>query len=174
MTRTVPGCSRCQGWGRSCCRPCPRPSPTIPLWSHLLLVSWCLGVNWPPSGRKTLIKSFWVSGELISSLASCICVVGCGLLPERCSCTLFTGPAVCCVVYGVWDKQWKNRRSCLPYGVLEINVWFPRDLPWANLHTILKAFPLLVRLHALKTGENVSRRSFLNIFWVSRRVVCTL
>ena len=30
MTRTVPGCSRCQGWGRSCCRPCPRPSPPIP------------------------------------------------------------------------------------------------------------------------------------------------
>ena len=48
MTRTVPGCPMCQGWGRSCCRPCPRPSPPSPLGSHLLLVSWCLGVNWPP------------------------------------------------------------------------------------------------------------------------------
>ena len=36
--------------------------------------------------------------ELISSLASGLCVVGCGLLPESCSYTLFTGPAVCCVV----------------------------------------------------------------------------
>ena len=54
MTRTVPGCSRCQGYGYGCCRPCPRPSPPNPLWSHLLLVSWCFGVNWPPSGRKTL------------------------------------------------------------------------------------------------------------------------
>ena len=26
------------------------------------------------------------------------CVVGCRLLPESCSCTLFTGPAVCCLV----------------------------------------------------------------------------
>ena len=34
--------------------------------------------------------------ELI--LASCLCVVGSGLLPGSCSCTLFTGPAVCCVV----------------------------------------------------------------------------
>ena len=25
MTRTVPGCPRCQGWGRNCCRPCPVP-----------------------------------------------------------------------------------------------------------------------------------------------------
>ena len=47
-TWTIPGCSRCQGWGRSCCCPCPRPSPPIPLESHLLLVSWCLRVNWPP------------------------------------------------------------------------------------------------------------------------------
>ena len=56
MTRTVPGCPRCQGWGRSCCPPCPRPSPPSPLGSHLLLVSWCLGVNWPPSGRKTWVN----------------------------------------------------------------------------------------------------------------------
>ena len=27
--------------------PYPRPSPPSPLGSHLLLVSWCLGVNWP-------------------------------------------------------------------------------------------------------------------------------
>ena len=47
MTRTVPGYPRCQGWGRSCFRPCQRPSPPSPLGSHLLLVSWCLGVNWP-------------------------------------------------------------------------------------------------------------------------------
>ena len=37
---------------------------------------------------------------MISSLASCLCVVGCGLLPESCSYTLFTGPAVCCAVFG--------------------------------------------------------------------------
>ena len=30
----------------------PKAQPS-PLGSHLLLVSWCLGVNWPPSGRKT-------------------------------------------------------------------------------------------------------------------------
>ena len=29
-------------------RPCPRPRPPSPLGSHLLLVSWCLGMNWPP------------------------------------------------------------------------------------------------------------------------------
>ena len=43
ITRTVSGCPRCQGWGRSCCRPCPRPSPPTPLGSHrllFLLVSW--------------------------------------------------------------------------------------------------------------------------------------
>ena len=44
-------------------------------------------------------------GELISSLASCLCVVGCGLLPESCSCTLFTGPAVCCVVRNILYQQ---------------------------------------------------------------------
>ena len=52
ITRTAPGCSRCQGWGRSCCRPCPRPSPPNPLWSHLLLVYWCLGVNCPPQAER--------------------------------------------------------------------------------------------------------------------------
>ena len=46
MTRTVPRYPRCQGWGRSCCPPCPRPSPPCPFWSHLLLISWCLGMNW--------------------------------------------------------------------------------------------------------------------------------
>ena len=47
---------------------------------------------------------------------------------------------------------------------------YPRDLPWANFQTILKAFPLLVRLQATKTKENVSRMSCLNIFWVSRKI----
>ena len=51
-----------------------------------------------------------------------------------------------------------------------------RDLPWANFQTIFKAFPLLVRLQASKTEENMSRRSCLNLFQVLRRVVwqCTI
>ena len=85
-----------------------------------------------------------------------------------------------------WDKLWKSRRSCLEKFALgrsrgksdfpegrspEGKSDYPRDLPWANFQTIPKAFPQLVRLQASKTEENVSRRSSLNIFRVSRRVV---
>ena len=55
IIRLWPGCPRCQGWGRSRCRPCPRPSPPSPLESHLLIVSWCLGVNCPPQTWRLLI-----------------------------------------------------------------------------------------------------------------------
>ena len=86
----------------------------------------------------------------------------------------------------IWDKQWKSHRSCLekfalgrsrrksdfpegpsPEGMSD----YPKDLPWANFQTIPKAFPLLVRHQASQTEGNVSRRSCLNIFWVSRNVV---
>ena len=32
MTMTVPGWPRCQGGGRRCCCPCPRPSSPTPAW----------------------------------------------------------------------------------------------------------------------------------------------
>jgi hypothetical protein len=86
----------------------------------------------------------------------------------------------------IWDKQWKIRRSCLEKFALrrsrgksefpegrspEGKSDYPRDLLWANFQTIPKAFPQLVRLQASNTKENVSCRSCLNIFWVSRRIV---
>ena len=46
-----------------------------------------------------------------------------------------------------------------------------RDLPWTNIQTIPKAFPLLVRLQDSKTEGNVSRSNSLNIFRVSRRAL---
>ena len=66
---------------------------------HQLIVSWCLGVNW----RSLRSEDFPLS--LLGPWGLCIvpcllspvvleldCVVGCSLLPESCSCTLFTGP----------------------------------------------------------------------------------
>ena len=89
-------------------------------------------------------------------------------------------------ILGLWEKQWKSRRSCLekfalgrsqgksdfPEGRSRKGMSdYPRDLPWANFQTIPKALPLLVRLPASKNKGNVSRRSGLNIFRVSRWVV---
>ena len=86
----------------------------------------------------------------------------------------------------IWDKLWKSRRSSLEKFALgksqgksdfpegrspEGKSDYPRDFPWANFQTTPKAFPQLVRLKASKTEENVSRRSSLNIFRVSRRTV---
>ena len=59
---------------------------------------------------------------------------------------------------------WKN----LPWGSPEGKSDYPMDLPCANFQTIPKAFPLIVILQASKTDENVSRRSCLNIFRVSK------
>ena len=52
MTRTVPGCSRCQGGGRSGCRPCPMPSPPIPCEVTCSLSLGVLEWTGPPQARR--------------------------------------------------------------------------------------------------------------------------
>ena len=66
---------------------------------HQLIVYWCLGVNW----RSLMSEDFPLSplGPWELYLVPCLLspvvfeldfVVRCSLLPESCSCTLFTGP----------------------------------------------------------------------------------
>ena len=56
MTRTVPGCPRCPGWGRNCYRSCSRPSPPVP-WGVTCSLS--LGVlewNGPPQAGRLWVN----------------------------------------------------------------------------------------------------------------------
>ena len=61
----------------------PKAQPTQSLGESpapCLLVSWSEMAPLRPEDFELILPG--VSGELISSLVSCLCVVGCGLLPE--------------------------------------------------------------------------------------------
>ena len=96
---------------------------------HQLHVSWCLGVNWRPLRSEDFPVS--LLGPWGLCLVPCLlspgvlewdCVVGCRLLPESCSCTLFTGPAVCCMVMIVFSVQrmWEDYHLIL---ILILSTW---------------------------------------------------
>ena len=62
--------------------------------------AWRLGNNPPRS-----LGNWSHPLPLVSCPWTVECVVGCRLLPESCSYTLFTGPAVCCVVWDVVEEK---------------------------------------------------------------------
>ena len=77
---------------------------------HQLHVSCCLGVNWWPLRSEDFLSS--LLGSWAICLVPCllspgvlewVCVVCFILLPESCSCPLFTGSAVWCVVMIRWS-----------------------------------------------------------------------
>ena len=74
----------------------PKAQAPQSLWESPAPVSWCLGGELAPLRREEfelILLGPW-GIDLIP------CPVGCGLLPESCSYTLFTGLAVCCLVVG--------------------------------------------------------------------------
>ena len=98
--------------------PPPEVSYNVPLQvpvgnctCHQLHVSCCLRVNWKSLRSEDFLLS--IQGPwgiclfpwfLSPGVLQWDCVVGCRLLPQSCSCTLFTAQAVCCVVWKI-DAQ---------------------------------------------------------------------